>query len=109
MHNHTLTSIENGYILTLNTPVVDDGGEPSEIYDHILTLNEDRYDVTLTTPIVSDGETGDYNKLINKPRINDVTLEGNMSLERLGIQPAGNYPNSPLTDEDLEELIRDEI
>ena len=35
--------------------------------------------------------TRDYNKLINKPRINGVTLEGDKSLHELGIQPEGNY------------------
>lgn len=41
-----------------------------------------------------DGDTvvsTDYSKLSNKPSINDVTLEGNKTLEELGIQPKGNY------------------
>lgn len=33
----------------------------------------------------SGGETSDYNDLENKPRINNVVLEGNLSLEELGI------------------------
>lgn len=37
------------------------------------------------------GGTTDYNKLENKPLINNVTLENNISLEQLGIQPIGNY------------------
>ena len=33
----------------------------------------------------SGGETSDYNDLENKPKINNVVLEGNLSLEKLGI------------------------
>lgn len=32
-----------------------------------------------------------YNDLENKPKINNVELNGNMSLSELGIQPSGNY------------------
>ena len=34
------------------------------------------------------GDTGDYNDLTNKPKINSVTLSGNKSLADLGIAPA---------------------
>lgn len=37
------------------------------------------------------GGTSDYTDLTNKPSINNVTLNGNKSLNDLGIQPAGNY------------------
>lgn len=37
------------------------------------------------------GGTNDYNRLKNKPSINDVELEGNKTLEELGIQPVGDY------------------
>lgn len=37
------------------------------------------------------GGTSDYNELSNKPSINGTTLKGNMSLEKLGIQPTGDY------------------
>ena len=37
------------------------------------------------------GETSNYNALTNKPKINNVELNGNKSLNDLGIQPAGNY------------------
>ena len=33
----------------------------------------------------------DYNKLDNKPSINNVPLEGNKTLDEFGIQPKGNY------------------
>lgn len=35
--------------------------------------------------------TSNYNELTNKPKINNVELSGNKSLNNLGIQPAGNY------------------
>lgn len=37
------------------------------------------------------GGTSNYADLINKPKINNVELNGNKSLNDLGIQPAGNY------------------
>ena len=37
------------------------------------------------------GGTSDYTNLTNKPKINNVELNGNKSLNDLGIQPAGNY------------------
>lgn len=37
------------------------------------------------------GGTSNYNDLSNKPKINNVELSGNKSLNDLGIQPAGDY------------------
>lgn len=37
------------------------------------------------------GGTSDYTNLTNKPKINNVELVGNKSLNDLGIQPKGNY------------------
>ena len=39
----------------------------------------------------SEGGTSNYNDLSNKPKINNVELNGNKSLNDLGIQPSGNY------------------
>lgn len=44
------------------------------------------------------GVTTDYIELGNKPKVNNVTLEGNITLEELGIQPVGEY----VTEEMLE-------
>ena len=44
--------------------------------------------------------TSDYNQLENKPKINGITLQGEKTLEALGIQPAGNY----LTESDIPDL-----
>lgn len=37
------------------------------------------------------GGTDNYNMLKNKPQINGVTLEGNKTLEELGIEPTEDY------------------
>lgn len=37
------------------------------------------------------GGTSDYDSLTNRPKINNVTLTGNKTLNDLGIQPKGNY------------------
>lgn len=41
------------------------------------------------------GGTSDYNSLINKPQINDVTLSGNKSLHDLGIAAESDIPSVP--------------
>lgn len=46
------------------------------------------------------GGTTNYNDLQNKPKINNVELTGNKTLEDLGIQAAGNY----LTEDDLPDV-----
>lgn len=46
-------------------------------------------------------ETGDYNKLINKPSINDVELVGNKTLEELGIQSSGEYATVVYVNEEI--------
>lgn len=38
-----------------------------------------------------DGDSRDYEKLVNKPQINGVTLEGNKTLEELGIPTFEDY------------------
>lgn len=40
---------------------------------------------------IGGGGTSDYTNLTNKPKINNVELKGNKTLNDLGIQPAGNY------------------
>lgn len=40
------------------------------------------------------GGTTDYIDLLNKPKINNVELNGNKTLSELGIQPKGNYLTS---------------
>lgn len=51
-----------------------------------------------TINIPSGGGTGggttDYNDLSNKPQLNGVTLEGDTTLDDVGVQPKGNYLTS---------------
>lgn len=47
------------------------------------------------------GGADNYNLLKNLPMIEGKTLKGNLSLEDIGAQPAGNY----LTSEELMEII----
>ena len=63
----------------------------------------DYHIITLETP--STIVASSYNELMDKPKIEDKTLKGNMSLDELGIQPAGNYPCSPLSNAELDELL----
>lgn len=42
-------------------------------------------------PSIVVGGTGDYNELNNRPSINYVKLEGNKTLDELGIQAKGDY------------------
>ena len=66
----------------------------------------DYHILTLETPAAVVAAS--YNELTEKPKIADKTLQGNMSLEELGIQPAGNYPYSPLSNAELDELLRED-
>lgn len=43
---------------------------------------------------LGDGGTYNYNRLINKPSINEVVLEGNKSLEALDIQTTNTYASN---------------
>lgn len=59
--------------------------------------------ITIIDGIISSlgaqgGVTTDYKELGNKPKINNVTLVDNISLEDLGVQPIGEY----ITEEDLD-------
>ena len=54
-------------------------------------INLDQEGSTLTINSTASGGTSDYTDLTNKPKINNVELNGNKSLNDLGIQPAGNY------------------
>lgn len=40
---------------------------------------------------IQGGGSSDYSDLKNKPSINNITLNGNKSLNDLGVQPAGDY------------------
>lgn len=53
-----------------------------------------------------------YNDLLSKPQVNGVTLQGNKSLEELGIQPKGNYitdPNYTHTDNNFSNPLKSKL
>lgn len=58
----------------------------------------------------SGGGTTDYVDLSNKPKINNVELNGNKTLDELGIQPKGTYltsiPSEYITESELLDLIQ---
>lgn len=60
-----------------------------------VTIEDDEIEEIVTmeeyAPIIEGGGTGDYNDLSNKPSINDISLEGNKTLDDLGIQAKGDY------------------
>ena len=70
-------------------------------YRNTSVVNGNVHILKLRTPIGAGG-TGNYTDLTNKPSINDVELIGELTLVDLGIQPAGNYPDTPLTAVDID-------
>ena len=56
-----------------------------------ITLDQEGNTLTINSTGGGSGGTSNYNALTNKPKINNVELNGNKSLNDLGIQPAGNY------------------
>lgn len=58
--------------------------------DYDLEVFDCEIEIEFETDIVGSGGTNDYEKLTNKPKINEVELEGNKSLEELGISPLTN-------------------
>lgn len=50
--------------------------------------------------------TNDYKKLLNKPSINSVILIENKTSEDLGLQPAGSYANTKISNIEIDELFR---
>ena len=50
-------------------------------------------------------ETNDYKKLINKPSINNIILDGNKTIEELGLQPSGNYDTIENVDSKLNNKV----
>lgn len=135
-HNgvYTLTLIENkgqegmytvdacdAFRIVPRSCVVDGGAGCGNIKVDTVRLTGD-----IKVPVAgSVSGTSDYNELSNKPSINGTTLKGNMSLEKLGIQPTGDYatrdeipvlpdnividPNYTHTDNNLTDILLEKI
>ena len=56
-----------------------------------ITLDQEGNILTINSTGGGSGGTSNYNALTNKPKINNVELNGNKTLNDLGIQPIGNY------------------
>ena len=135
-HNgvYTLTLIENkgqegmytvdacdAFRIVPRSCVVDGGAGCGNIKVDTVRLTGD-----IKVPVAGSASgTSDYNELSNKPSINGTTLKGNMSLEKLGIQPTGDYatrdeipvlpdnividPNYTHTDNNLTDILLEKI
>lgn len=69
-----------------------------------LTRSKNYHRLTLETPVAVGGEPGDYDGLINKPSINGVILQGNLTWKDLGLPEYEDIPMQPLSNEELEEI-----
>lgn len=67
-------------------------------------IEEDNLDVSLENSVVKVVEN-DYEKLINQPQINNVTLTGNKSLDDLNIQKKGSYADERITNLEIDALF----
>lgn len=76
--------------------------------EDILDISLDE-DSTLNIEMETDPSTEterNYNNLYNKPSINNIELMGNRSLDDLDIQIKGNYPDEALTNQDIENILK---
>ncbi len=58
--------------------------------DYDLEVLDSEIEIEFEEDIVGSGGTNDYEKLINKPKVNEVDLIGNRSFEELGMTPLTN-------------------
>lgn len=86
--------------------------------DGIATITITKKDGTQEVVKIFDGDAGtgagttNYQELENKPKINDIELDGNKSLEELGIQPKGDYleeEEDPTVPEFIKNITEDDI
>lgn len=77
-------------------------------YSAIADIPEAMKDMAESVDNVFDNEViKSYSEFPDKPKINDVTLIGNKSLDELNIQKKGNYANSRITNMELENIFKD--
>lgn len=79
--------------------------EEQEEINTSVEQNNNELNVELKVREAIEPSTNDYNRLINKPQINSVELIGNKSLDELDIQVKGDYPDMPLSNNEIEELL----
>ena len=72
-----------------------------------ITIDNTENGIRINSTGGGSGGTSNYNDLSNKPKINNVELNGNKSLNDLGIQPSGNYALESEIPTKTSELIND--
>ena len=97
-----VTTIYHDY-LTLTSEVTFKGGD----YEGIVVIPEEEeqvINVENEAIVINTSGTSDYNELVNKPQINSVELQGNKTLDELGIQAKGDYALSEDVNAQISEL-----
>ena len=92
---------------------IDSSQNNVEVTGVYFTPQADSIDKTMLTPalreLIEQSSVTTYTELSNKPAIEGVTLEGNITLSQIGAQPAGNYlteiPDYFVTETELEDAI----
>ena len=90
----------------LDTSIVENNSLSGDVSTSI-GLNGDLDNILQLDAVVNPITMGteDYNRLINKPKINYVELVENKTLDDLNIQVKGDYPDEALTNAEIEALI----
>ena len=90
----------------LDTSIVENNSLSGDVSTSI-GINGDLDNVLQLDAVVNPITMGteDYNRLINKPKVNYVELIDNKTLDDLNIQVKGDYPDEALTNAEIEALI----
>ena len=80
-------------------------GEVLTTADIDATINNNTIDLEPTINPITRMASDDYERLINQPQVNYVTLIGNKTLDDLDIQVKGDYPDEALTNTDIENIL----
>lgn len=98
--------IDSGSSNTILLPTMDDIGDLSDL----VTTAKGNLVAAINEAAQSGGGsgTGDYDDLINQPKINGVELSGNKTAEELNLAPAGAYvkPSTGIPASDLTEAVQ---
>lgn len=92
--------------IELDTSIIENNSLSGDVSTSI-GLNGDLDNIIQLDAVINPITMGteDYNRLINKPKINYVELIENKTLDDLNIQVKGNYPDEALTNAEIEALI----
>lgn len=107
------TGVEGFHKLPDAIYAMDSSENEVEVTGVYFTPQADSIDKTMLTPslreLIEQSSVTTYTELSNKPSIEDVTLDGNITLDQIGAQPAGNYltelPAELITETELADAI----